>query len=219
MSPEVLAAIAALLTAAGGIYATWANRKLRQEEARRKQAELVIEHTKREVKSQQQALGLPHNLLFLRKWNLFEQKLTALLESTEVDRFILFRCWNGEDDPQWTTAIYQYREGEQEWYNYILVPLDKDYVERLNAMKVEGVHEIEVSSIPESLIKNVYEAENVNHSMWFHVRSEKPTALGSVAHTYFSAATHTQDKITDKTKARLQDIAWDLANMLEPSKP
>lgn len=198
---ELITGIVALLTTVAGIYAGVQKRR--------------ADKLQSEVEAQDEALRLPQNIEFLRKWNAFEQSVRDLLNSSEIDRFILFRCWNGYKDPKWTTAIYQIREEGQEWFNYILVPLDDDYRDRLKVMKEKGLLTMVVEELPPSMIRDVYMGEGVRESVWFHVMSTAPTERGSVAHTYFSAASHTEAKISDESKTKLQTLAWELAEVLK----
>ena len=168
-----------------------------------------------ELAIKEQSLTLPKSLAFLQRWNSFELEVKELIEEGEIDRFILFRCWNGYASPTWTTAFYQLRKDTQEWFTYVLVPLDRDYQDRLSDMKQNGVHLVRVDEAPPSLIKDVYEGEGVTNSVWVYVNSTTPTAMGSVAHTYFSAANHTGTEITQTTVMKLRALAWELNDMLK----
>jgi hypothetical protein len=200
---EILIGVSALITAITTAVATYWG--------------IQSKNKDRQVRGLKKAAAsyVPRELQFLSHWGSFERKLKKILEETEVDRFILFRCWNGVDDPMWTTAIYQFREGGQEWFNYYLVPLDADYQKRIRNMKADGVHAVKVDDIPQSMIKTVYEGEGVCYSMWYHVCSDPSEGTDHVAHTYFSAATHENvEDFDEHTKAKLQDLAWDLSRIL-----
>lgn len=203
MLSELMFGGAALLTAFSTIYAIYSRNRVKQ--------------ARQEIKTVQ-AIHLdqiPDKLKFLAEWALFENKVVKLLRETEIDRFIFFRCWNGLYDPKWTTAIYQYEEeGEEEKFSFKLVPFDDDYLCRFVDMKQNGFHEIQVKAMPPSLIKNIYDAEQLKVSIWFHVKTDVVSETIS-AHAYFSAASRTAEAIAPTTKARLQDLAWELSKILE----
>ena len=135
----------------------------------------------------------------------------ALCDSTAVDRILVLCAWNGERSPQWTTAVWQYRTGEQKPVNYLHVELDADYIQRLRDIQDRGPQTYQTADMPpECLIRGIYEDEGVTSSMWmFLTKQSHPN--GGVLLTYMSFASHTGPlSVSDQLQARLA------ANRIEP---
>lgn len=196
----VAAAIAALSSVLVALIGYWG---YQQRDRHRKTAQ-ELEYAEKEISFRRESLELH---VELHKWSDTEALVEQLLLDTEVDRFLILRCWNGERDPKWTTAIYQFRVGDTERFAYISVDLDADYVERLADMHTRGYHCIEVEGIPESLIKRIYNSEGVKHSVWFPIASTRLDSSSAVAHTYCSFASHDK-RISKGTIQKCQNLAW-----------
>jgi hypothetical protein len=154
----------------------------------------------------------------LHKWSYIEEDLKELMESSEIDRFLILRCWNGETTPEKTTAVYQYRLGNQERFEYISVDLDEDYRRRLNEMHSTSKHYVALKNLPESMIKSIYEAEGVWHSVWFPIQTSNMPGMTSVIHTYCSFASHSDEIISKKTQQKCQNLAWKISDILKEPK-
>ena len=152
---------------------------------------------------------------FLEEWNEIHEELKKLTEDTKIDRFLILRAWNGSLTPKWTTAIYQYRQGNQKPIAYIHFELDKDYVERLNYIINHGLMTFSVDQLPESAIKGVYQAEDVKHSGWFHLDKKclkaKPDCCSI---TYCSFATHSEEAIDEKSITRCRILVSRLKGIM-----
>lgn len=199
MSPQVVAeiiiaivaGISGLAIAAVPAYLTY---RIKSREVRQEHAAAM-----RELDVQQAALGFDG---FLSEWGTIHQELQALIHETPIDRFLILRAWNGEMTPKWTTAIFQFREGEQAPVSYVHFELDDDYVERLRHIASRSEAVLEVAHLPPSAIKSVYEMEGVKHSVWMHITTKKVEGSKSVAMTYCSFATHEDVALDDDTLTR-----------------
>lgn len=155
--------IIAALGVTGTIGAAWIG-QFQVTKARRKGR--AAEH---ELNIQRSALDFA---TFTNEWQEFNHDLRALLDETEIDRFLILRAWNGELSPQWTTATFQVRESTQQVYQYIHFQLDADYVERLRRTVANGSIQFDVRDTDgPSAINDVYEMEGVKSSAWFHIAS------------------------------------------------
>lgn len=179
MSPEVISSILGLI----GVVITviWGGNKIKKTTHGLKQAE-------GELKLQRQALDFG---AFVEEWGGTYKEIEHLLDSTEIDRFMMLRAWNGKLCPRWTTAIFQVRQGDQTPVSYVHFELDKDYVQRLREISLSGLVHLRTADLAPCAIKAVYEAEGVTESVWVHIQSEKVEGSETVAHTYASFATKT----------------------------
>lgn len=153
----------------------------------KKNTELKLAATRKELIFQHDALSLR---LEAHVWDTINRELKQLMETTCIDRFIIFCGWNGTDDPRWTTAVFQYRHGDQSHVAYVHVETDYDYVQRLKKAKVAGEVVFKTVDISNSLIKQVYLAEEVQAAAWYHLDSRALAGSKSRAVRYCSFATH-----------------------------
>lgn len=170
----------------------------------RAQAQRAL-RTEQELKFQAGALDFS---AFLQEWDGVHHDLKTLMEETEIDRFLILRAWNGTLAPRWTTAVFQMRQGNQDPISYVHFELDEDYVARLRTIAKDGPVLLDVEHTPPSAIKDIYEAEGVTASAWFHLETSTiPEAPGCAAITYCSFATHDLEKMNDSTFTRCRTIA------------
>ena len=180
-----------------------------------------------ELDSNRKSLSLKVDV---QKWALVENAVRELEQNTEIDRVLVLRCWNGWKDPLYTTAVYQWRDDGQEFVQYISVPLDKGYVDRLNDMNEHGSHTINVLAlsnvVPLELIVRIYLSELIKHSIWFPVASHEiklPKYWGFLkwfgitvkAHTYASFATHGDEEISTEAFQKCQNITYLMRDAIE----
>ena len=127
LEPGWTQVIVASIGAAGAVAVAMIGKtRLAQRQLRQAENELLF---------QRESLTFPE---FVGEWAETHTDLIQLLEDTNVDRFMIFRAWNGILEPRWTTSVYQLRAGEQEPLAYIHFELDSDYVERLRATVGRG---------------------------------------------------------------------------------
>lgn len=153
----------------------------------KRNTELKLASTQKELHFQHDALSLR---LEAHAWDTINLELKQLMQTTCIDRFIIFCGWNGTDDPRWTTAVFQYRHGEQSHVAYVHVETDYDYVQRLLKAKIAGELVFKTADINNSLIKQVYMAEDVKSAVWHHLDSRALPNSKSRAVRYCSFATH-----------------------------
>jgi hypothetical protein len=175
-----------------------------------------LNQAQRELDFQHVALGFSE---FVAEWAEVSADVKRLMDTTIIDRFIIFRAWNGSQSPRWTTAIYQQRADNQDVVTYIHVDLDEDYQERIRRMVAhKGLHFV-VREIPDSIIKSVYMSEGVTSSYWAHLHSFDLEDSTSRAVVYCSFATHSHKELDDSTMtkclliaSRLRGIVQDMHN-------
>lgn len=155
---------------------------------------------------------------FFQDWNFIQNEINELMESTNVDRFLMFRAWNGARDPRWTTAVYQLRQGEQKPVSYVHFELDNDYKHRLNDMIESNKIYFEVEDLPDSAIRSVYKAEGVASAVWCHLDSSRPKDINGKSITYCSFASHDPHLIDEHTQTRCKIVADRMKSVIENFK-
>lgn len=175
-----------------------------------------VELAKRELTYRSDSLGF-HEVC--TEWNDIHHELDDLLKTTNVDRFMLFRAWNGDLTPKWTTNIFQFRQGNQTPVSYVNFELDEDYVDRLRQTITRGTTRLKVKDLPSCAIRDVYEAEGVSDSVWFHVDSTVLENSKSKAITYCSFATHSEELLSTVEITRCRLIVNRLKGMSAAMKP
>lgn len=149
----------------------------------------------------------------LEEWSLFENELRDLLETTEIDRFIIFRAWNGYLSPKWTTSLYQQRTADQKIQSYIHFEIDQDYVNRLKEVNSHRIKKWKTNELSEGVLKEVYEAEGVKSTLWAHIYTKEPSDKVK-AMTYCSFSSHKTDTISKTTENKCKIIANMLTGMV-----
>lgn len=205
MDPAISAAIVAGLFLLA--HEAYKHHNKRLEEVSKKLSEV-----QEEVRDKEDALKL---YMSADNWDPIYDQMSKLCETTEVDRILALRCWNGEKTPTHTKSLFQHREGEQERVEY-WEKLDPDYVMRVSDMLTNNIHVINTSEIPNSLIKRIYTKEGVQHSVWFPVFQLK-LGTGTVVYTYMSFATHDSDAISEETIELCRGLVWAIGAKLEES--
>jgi hypothetical protein len=169
-----------------------------------------LDQAESEIRFQRAALGFPE---FVEEWGEIGQELIKLLEETEIDRFMIFRAWNGHLEPRWTTAVYQLRSAGQAPIAYVHFELDEDYVNRVKKIAQGGPLVMVTDSLPDSEIKKVYEAEGVTASLWAHLDTFETTDRISKAVAYCSFATHAPSLISNSTMTRCRVLTGRLKGL------
>lgn len=153
----------------------------------------------------------------LEDWTDIQAELTELFKTTCIDRFIIFRAWNGYLSPKWTTSLYQQRNLDQKLQSYIHFEIDADYVERLRQVHSTKIETWTVSEMPDSLLKEVYSAEHIKSTVWAHVHTRQPTSRLK-GMTYCSFSTSKEGKISKETINKCRIIANMLSGMVMKSE-
>ncbi len=167
-------------------------------------AKTAVKQAESEMRFQRAALDFG---TFISDWAETHKEIKNLLENTEIDRFIMFRAWNGENAPRWTTNVFQMRLGNQEPIQYVHFDLDDDYVSRLRRIVRDGILYFKVCDIPESSIKHVYDAEGVLSTVWCHILSERVINSNAATHTYCSFSSHITSDLDPATITKCNILA------------
>jgi hypothetical protein len=163
-----------------------------------------------EIKLQNAALSFS---AFLEDWGNTEKEMSDLISSTEIDRILVLRAWNGSLDPKWTTAVYQMRECGQEPRQYVHFELDADYVDRLRSIVGGSSLHFKVWELPPSFIRSVYEAEGVTASCWVHIDTAGVAGTSASVITYASFSTHSHTEVSADTQTRCMILAGRLKGL------
>lgn len=193
--PEIITAVTAIIVT--GIPACLAWYKIQHQQ-------YVQDQMRNEMRLQAQALDFPK---FIEEWGAIATDLEALMRDTPIDRFLVLRAWNGILQPVWTTAIYQMRMGDQEPIQYVHFELDHDYVGRLREISANSSMCFRVQDIPQSFIKDVYEAEGVLSSIWWHLNSSQVAGTTGKAVTYCSFSSGDTENLDAITQVKCRLIA------------
>lgn len=174
--------ITALIGLVGIVITAWVTtRKLAMAEHER-------ETVRHEMNLQTSALSFAE---FLTHWDEINAEVLRLFEQTCVDRFIIFRAWNGVAEPRWSTAILQMRQAGQTPVAYVHYEMDRDYVQRMKEVTAGASLNFTTVSCPDVDIKKIYQAEGVTAAAWFHIITQDiPCMPTSKAITYCSFGTH-----------------------------
>ena len=177
--------------------------------ARVRALKMQVEAREREMDIQRRALSRADS--FVRDAAVYSQ-IQLLTDETEIDRVLLLTAWNGKFSPQWTTAIWQYRAGDQTQVSYIHTPLDADYQDRLRDIEEKRYRNYVVSDMPDCLTRGIYESEGVKAAAWVFLNAQDGDD-DSRQVTYMSFATHKSDQISPATIARCQVLAGMLGSV------
>lgn len=197
LTDHIVEIITSLVGLAGVTITAWFGyRKVRS-------ASIEASQARSELKFQSHALSLTE---FLGEWGEIHKDLESLMNDTEIDRFLILRAWNGAAAPKWTTAVFQYRMGNQRPESYIHFELDDDYVERLRQVVNSGSIAFTTSETNESAIKDIYTMEGVKSSAWFLIDKSTQPDTYSTAITYCSFASHTSDSVSAAAMTRCRMV-------------
>lgn len=168
-----------------------------------------LEQASNEIGLRREALSFSR---FTSDWNETQKDLTRLMTDTNVDRFLILTAWNGSMSPNWTTASFQLRSGNQQYVDYIHAELDDAYREILRNLEISSFLVYKTTDI-KGLIKDYYEAEGVTESAWFFIDSTTTQDGKSRAITYCSFATHEPDGFKDGDVARCRAVVGRLKQL------
>lgn len=201
----IMGSIGAAVTAFTSFYFAMKKRK-----SERNYSEVV-----KEMSFQKKSLDFSE---YMNKWGDIDKDLKRLMKETEIDRFVIFKAWNGDKNPKWTTSVFQYRIDDKRPTSYIHFELDRDYVGRIQDLYEQGVITMKVDDLPESFIKSVYKTEGVKSSLWAFIDSKELEGSDSKSVTYCSFSAHGSDVISDSTEIRCRALVGRLKGMSEDFK-
>lgn len=155
----------ALIGATSAVIVAWVNNK-----SKLKKTEFEKKSLSDELERQSDALGGFGALRI--EFSRIENEFHQLCENTEVCRIVVLCAWNGETDPKYATAVWQYRKGFTTNVNYLRVSLDPDYQTRLASCKFGPQHFRTQDLPPGCVIKGIYESEEIEESVWMFLDRE-----------------------------------------------
>lgn len=145
--------------------------------------------------------------MFLSEWGEIEQEIRHLFDTTALDRFIIFRAFNGANDPKWTTAVLQIRKQGHFPTSYVHYELDTEYVDRLIHIKKRNFARVITEDLPKCGTKEIYQYEKVTESLWAFLDRQKYRNTSAAVMTYCSFATTDEGGFTDDDIAQLKIIS------------
>lgn len=130
-------------------------------------------------------------------WEVMRQRIKETMGRSNIDRFMLFRAFNGKYDPQSTTAVIQLRADDSMMDCYIDYPIDDNYRDNLEFIRKNKKRRLRLSDFPlESEMHRVYAREGVEDSIWLYLCDyELPNGCWAIE--YISVATHEAGGLTE----------------------
>jgi len=157
----------AAIAGAVAIYQTISNNKLAK-----RNKELDIELAKQKIDAEQNIIkyDIVTNLLKFSQYQKLYDAVIKIMEHSKVDRFLIFIAINGKTELSNVTCVFQKYKHDKAELDAIAVyrglRVDEHYVKMLKKMEFEGEVHINVAELEPSLIKNIYENEQVTFSKW-----------------------------------------------------
>src|SRR5690606_8387613 len=121
---------------------------------RSRQAKVELQATKVELRFKHAALSFKMEGI---DWDHLHNELRLLFNNTQIDSFIVFCAWNGFNDPLWTTAIFQFRRGEN--IALLHVETDADYNRMLREIKDKGSVVVRTKELTDNMLRQHYISE------------------------------------------------------------
>lgn len=141
------------------------------------------------------------NLLKFSQYQKIYDAVIRMMDTSKVDRFLMFIAVNGKTDLNNVTCIFQKYRGDKAEIDAVAVykglKVDTTYVKMLKEMEREGEITIETEKLDPCLIKDIYESENVAWSNWRFIGRINIDERNDVI-AFCSAATFDKDKYTQK---------------------
>jgi len=169
--------------------------------SRKREVETELIATKVELRFKHAALSFQMEAI---DWDHLHTELRLLFTNSSIDSFIVFCAWNGFNDPLWTTAIFQFRKGEN--IALIHVETDADYVQMLKDIKNTGVVILKTEDLPENMLRSHYTYERVKVATIHYFDSRKLEGTSSVAVRYCSYRSTITDDLDVATLAHCKRI-------------
>lgn len=205
ISSSITAISAVIVATVTSVFAYLASRSRQVKEAQKETREMH-----REMVFQTLSLGFAEFTSGLRS---IEQEIDQLRDSTEIDRVLMLKGWNGLREMRYVTAFYQSRSEGQGAVSYINFPTDVDYRERVNHTRDNRRLYFEVDDTPNSEIMTAYRAEGLKASYWVHCCTVQlaGSESGSKCIVFMSFGTHGEGGISEQTRASCDRIAEQVA--------
>jgi hypothetical protein len=163
----ITAVLVALIGGGVAVYQTISNNRLA---AKNKALDIELEKQKLETSQNIIKYDIVTNLLKFSQYQKIYDAVIRLMEHSKVDRFLIFIAINGKTDLNKVTCIFQKYRNDKAELDAVAVykglEVDKHYVQLLKKMELEQHITFETNALDVSLIKDIYESENVKWSMW-----------------------------------------------------
>jgi len=126
-----------------------------------------------------------------------------IVDSTRIERFIVFKGSNGGGVPKpgsefYVTAIYEEHKDKEKHVKekYTKISVDGHYIEMLTNIHKNGKCLLKVSEMPDCFLKRIYTAEDIAYSELYYLVNNKNEIL-------FCSLVTSQPEIND-SKAKLE---------------
>ncbi len=155
----------------------------------------------------------------LQKLSDIHAEVLDLMCETSVDRFLILRAENGVDEPKYATVIYEQHKGRPyiiATAAYVHISTDEEYRRMLKTAEATGICRMSTASMPDCILKRVYQHEKVEYSNCFFL-GRTDLGNGRAVVCYMTCATHAAqafDPLNDELPQLL--LVDRLRNLLYP---
>lgn len=191
----------ALITAFSAIMVPIIGFVLQRYQKKTKRAKLELEQAENVIGLKREALNFGE---FLTHWGEIVEQVNILFEETRLERFILFQCFNGANEPRWVTAIIQLRKDGKP-LSYMHLPIDADYLGRFLQMKSSGFTRVTPNRIGPCMIRDIYVDEGVEDSLWAFIKTRQLDEFHAST-TFCSFATNHSGGLDPSTVIRCKNL-------------
>jgi len=155
---------------------------------------LTIENQQYEIK-----ISFFNKILDITSINVIKNCVDRIFESTKADRFLILIAINGKIDFNVISVIFEQYQGADYKVNAIAryhnIKIDGHYRKMLKQSEREDVVELEVSKMPNCMLKDIFELERVSHSLIRHL-IRKPINKDNDFLVYSELSSHGDKKFT-----------------------
>lgn len=173
-----------------------------------KKKDIKIEKYKEEKVKQDIKLIALDKILDFCSFSQIKSAVDEMFEKTKADRFLILFAINGKTDFNTVSVVFEQHKNTKYSINaigrYKTLPIDNMYRKMLKDAEMHGIVEVETEKMPDSLLKDIYDLEEVvwsdiRHLCRFHADESNDILVFS------SLATHSQKGFTklEKVEANL----------------
>jgi len=199
-----------LITVAGVIVTAFLSFLAAYLNMRKKQTEDKLQQAEDEIDFQANAITFSN---YIERIAPITDAIQELMDSTNIDRYIAFRAWNGRLEPRWTTAILMMHTHNRPM-KYIHWELDDHYRHMLQDLSRHGALYYVTEEMADSKLRQAYDAEGVTASYLTHIaHMPMPGDDEKKAVFYCSFATHSGE-IDLRTRLQCLSIANQLKGIV-----
>lgn len=139
----------------------------------------------------------------LEHFNNISSAVQNIMKKTKADRFLILTATNGNVNMRFATAIYEQNKNNPKVHlslgavsKYVNFEFDSHYRDMLKEVQITGELNLDVSKMPDSDLRNIYEEEEINFSNLYFLSKTPIDGEGNMRMFYCSVATHKKTPFT-----------------------